>query len=84
MTSRRSGAGRSEESDVRLQGIAANVPGLASFRRTGELDFPRPVKVARLCLCEVGLRGLVYSDIRAEHMDLALTATLICKAGLTC
>lgn len=77
-----------QESDARLQGIAANVPGLV-FRLersllTGELDFPyisegseslAGFSPATLRLREVGLRSLVHPDDRADYhrvQDLAL------------
>ena len=77
-----------QESDERLQGIAANVPGLV-FRLersllTGELDFPyisegseslAGFSPATLRLREVGLRSLVHPDDRADYhrvQDLAL------------
>lgn len=69
-----------QESDARLQGIAANVPGLV-FRLersllTGELDFPyisegseslAGFSPATLRLREVGLRSLVHPDDRADY-----------------
>ena len=77
-----------QESDARLQGIAANVPGLV-FRLersllTGELDFPyisegseslAGFSPATLRLREVGLRSLVHPDDRVDYhrvQDLAL------------
>lgn len=77
-----------QESDARLQGIAANVPGLV-FRLersllTGDLDFPyisegseslAGFSPATLRLREVGLRSLVHPDDRADYhrvQDLAL------------
>ena len=77
-----------QESDARLQGIAAKVPGLV-FRLersllTGELDFPyisegseslAGFSPATLRLREVGLRSLVHPDDRADYhrvQDLAL------------
>ena len=77
-----------QESDARLQGIAANVPGLV-FRLersllTGELDFPyisegseslAGFSPATLRLREVGLRSLVHPDDRADYhrvQDMAL------------
>lgn len=77
-----------QESDARLQGIAANVPGLV-FRLersllTGVLDFPyisegseslAGFSPATLRLREVGLRSLVHPDDRADYhrvQDLAL------------
>ena len=69
-----------QESDARLQGIAANVPGLV-FRLersllTGELDFPyisegseslAGYSPATLRRHEVGLRSLVHPDDRADY-----------------
>ena len=77
-----------QESDARLQGIAANVPGLV-FRLersllTGELDFPyisegseslAGYSPATLRRHEVGLRSLVHPDDRADYhrvQDMAL------------
>ena len=77
-----------QESDARLQGIAANVPGLV-FRLersllTGALDFPyisegseslAGYSPATLRRHEVGLRSLVHPDDRADYhrvQDMAL------------
>ena len=88
ITERRRVQAALQESDARLQGIAANVPGLV-FRLersllTGELDFPyinegseslAGYSPTTLRQREVGLRSLVHPDDRADYhrvQDLAL------------
>ena len=88
ITERRRVQAALQESDARLQGIAANVPGLV-FRLersllTGELDFPyisegseslAGFSPATLRKREVGLRSLVHPDDKADYhrvQDLAL------------
>ena len=88
ITERRQVQAALQESDARLQGIAANVPGLV-FRLersllTGELDFPyisegsenlAGYSPATLRRHEVGLRSLVHPDDRADYhrvQDMAL------------
>ncbi len=88
ITDRRRVQAALQESDARLQGIAANVPGLV-FRLersllTGELDFPyisegseslAGYSPATLRQREVGLRSLVHPDDKADYhrvQDLAL------------
>ncbi len=88
MTERRRVQAALQESDARLQGIAANVPGLV-FRLersllTGELDFPyisegsenlAGYSPATLRQREVGLRSLVHPDDKADYhrvQDIAL------------
>lgn len=80
ITERRQVQAALQESDARLQGIAANVPGLV-FRLersllTGELDFPYisegseslvGFSPARLRQHDVGLRSLVHPDDRADY-----------------
>ncbi|MBW0237086.1 PAS domain S-box protein [Pseudomonas sp. D1HM] len=88
LTERRRVQAALQESDARLQGIAANVPGLV-FRLersllTGELDFPyisegseslAGFSPATLRQREVGLRSLVHPDDKADYhrvQDIAL------------
>ena len=88
ITERRRVQAALQESDARLQGIAANVPGLV-FRLersllTGDLDFPYisegsetlvGFSSATLRQREVGLRSLVHPDDRADYhrvQDIAL------------
>ena len=80
ITERRRVQAALQESDARLQGIAANVPGLV-FRLersllTGELDFPYisegseslvGFSPATLRRHDVGLRSLVHPDDRADY-----------------
>ena len=80
ITERRRVQAALQESDARLQGIAANVPGLV-FRLersllTGELDFPyisegseslAGFSPATLRKREVGLRSLVHPDDKADY-----------------
>lgn len=80
VTERRRVQAALQESDARLQGIAANVPGLV-FRLersllTGELDFPyisegsenlAGYSPATLRQREVGLRSLVHPDDKADY-----------------
>ena len=88
LTERRRVQAALQESDARLPGIAANVPGLV-FRLersllTGELDFPyisegseslAGFSPATLRQREVGLRSLVHPDDKADYhrvQDIAL------------
>ena len=88
LTERRRVQAALQESDARLQGIAANVPGLV-FRLersllTGELDFPyisegseslAGFSPATLSQREVGFRSLVHPDDKADYhrvQDIAL------------
>ncbi|MCU1726567.1 PAS domain S-box protein [Pseudomonas sp. 7P_10.2_Bac1] len=80
ITERRRVQAALQESDARLQGIAANVPGLV-FRLersllTGELDFPYISEGSEslvgfspsvLRQHDVGLRSLVHPDDRADY-----------------
>jgi hypothetical protein len=77
VTERRRALAALQESEARLQGIAANVPGLV-FRLerapvTGQIDLPISVKAARvwwvlaghLAHRDKGLRSLVHPDDKA-------------------